>query len=221
MTGEPDPPWLRDAVRAVGHELATFADTLWAIVASPARFAADWSAGRRRALNPLAFLLNALAVLGPWHVLWARLVDPNPPTTPLWFELAKPALPVVFHVVVTAGLHLLLKPLGATRPLRSSLGMALYTSGGPLTIMNFAVAPLVLYAFIHRENLALTMASAVANLALLGIFFAYLVVVMASLHKVPRWRVSIAVIVAWGAFGILSARTSMHHPNLMRSLLEG
>ena len=32
---------------------------------------------QRHALNPLAFMLNALAVLGPWRVLWARLLDPN------------------------------------------------------------------------------------------------------------------------------------------------
>ncbi len=221
MTGEPDPPWLRDAARAVGHELAAFATTSWAIVAAPARFADDWASGRRRALNPLAFLLNALAVLGPWRALCTRLIDPNPPTTPLWFELGKPIFPVAMNVTVTALFHLLLKPLGARRPLRSSLAVAMYVSGGPLAIVNFAVAPLVLYGFIHREDLRITLVSSVVNLLMLLLFVVYLVVMQASLHKLPRWRVTIAVVVAWTTFGFLSARTSIHHPELMRSLLEG
>lgn len=221
MTSEPDPPWLRDAARAVGREVAAFARTLWAIATSPARFADQWVSGQRRALNPLAFLLNALAVLGPWRALWARLVDPNPPTTPLWFELGKPIFPVIINVTVTALFHLILKPLGTRRPLRSSLAMAMYVSGGPLAILNFLLAPLMLYGFIHRENLTIVMTSAVANLGLLAAFIVYLIATQASLHRLPRWRVTIAVLLAWTAFGFLSARTSIHHPNLMRSLLEG
>jgi hypothetical protein len=221
MTSEPDPPWLRDAARAVGRELAAFAATLWAIVSSPARFADDWAAGRRRALNPLAFMLNALAVIGPWRALWARLVDPNPPTTPLWFEAAKPILPVVMNVTVTALFHLLLRPLGARRPLRSSLAMALYVSGGPLAILNFLVAPLVLYGYLHRDNPAIAAPMALANLALLVFFFVYLVVMQASLHRVARWRAAVAALLAWTAFGVGSVWVSEHHPELMRAFLEG
>jgi hypothetical protein len=221
MTSEPDPPWLRDAVRAVGHELAAFGATLSAIVASPARFADDWGAGRRRALNPLAFLLNALAVVGPWRALCARLLDPNPPTTPLWLEVGKPILPVAVNISVTALFHLLLKPLGGRRPLRSSLAMAMYVSGGPLSILNFLISPLVIYGFLHRDHVTVAMTSAAANLALLGLFFGYLIVTQASLHRLPRCRVAIAVIISWMSFAILSARLTIHHPDLMRSFLEG
>ena len=221
MTSEPDPPWLRDAIRAVGRELAAFALTLWAILSAPARFADDWVHGRRRALNPLAFLLNALAVLGPWRALWARLLDPSAPTTPLWFELAKPAYPIVVNVSVTALFHLLLRPLGARRPLRSSLAIGMYVTGGPSAIMNFLVGPLMLYGFIHRDNVAVALSMSFANLALLAVFIVYSILAQAGLHRLPRWRVTVAVLVAWTAFGFLAARTTMHHPNLMRSLLEG
>ena len=197
MTGEPDPPWTRNAVQAVGRELGAFVTTLWAIVSSPARFADEWAAGRRRALNPLAFMLNALAVIGPWRALWARLVDPNPPTTPLWFELAKPALPVVMNVSVTALFHLLLLPLGARRKLRSSLAMALYVSGGPLAVANFLVAPLVLYGFLHRNDPTIATSSVAANLSLLVLFFVYLIVMEASLHRIARWRAIVAALLAW------------------------
>lgn len=221
MTGEPDPPWPRDAARAVGHEIATFATTLWAILSAPARFADDWASGRRAALNPLAFLLNGLAVIGPWRALWARLLDPNPPTTPLWFELLKPALPVTLSVSVTVLFHLLLLPLGARRPLRSSLAIAMYVSGGPLILLNVAIAPLALYGFIHRDYVTVALASSAANLVLLVVFIGYLIVMQAGAHQLPRWRVAIAVLLAWITFGVLSARLSMHHPELMRSLLEG
>lgn len=221
MTSEPDPPWLRDAVRAVGHEVAAFARTLWAIVSSPARFADDWAAGRRHALNPLAFLLNALAVLGPWRALWARLLDPNAPATPLWWELAKPIYPIAVNVSVTALFHLLLRPLGARRPLRSSLAIGMYVTGGPSSIMNILIGPLMLYGFIHRENVAVTLSMSLANLAMLGVFIGYSIVAQAGLHRVSRWRVAVAVLLAWTAFGYLAARTTLHHPNLMRSLLEG
>jgi hypothetical protein len=55
MTGEPDPSWPRDAARAVGYEIATYARTVGLIALSAARFAAEWSAGRLPAHNPLAF----------------------------------------------------------------------------------------------------------------------------------------------------------------------
>jgi len=221
MTSEPDPPWLRDAIRAVGHELAAFLTTLWAILSAPARFADDWASGRRRALNPLAFLFNAVAVLGPWRAFWARLLDPNPPTTPLWFELSKPLYPVVINVSVTALLHLLLRPLGARRPLRSSLAIGMYVSGGPMSLFNFLLGPVMLYGFIHKDNVTVALTTSFANLGLLVIFIVYSILAQAGLHRLPRWRVTIAVLLAWIAFGVFSARTSIHHPELMRSLLEG
>jgi len=221
MTSEPDPQWTRDAARAIGHELAMFATTLWAIVSAPARFADDWATGRRHALNPLAFLFNALAVLGPWRALWARLLDPNPPTTPLWFELSKPLYPIVINVTVTGLVHLILKPLGARRPLRSSLAIGMYVSGGPLSLLNFLVGPLMIYGFIHRDDPKVALISAIPNLVLLVIFIVYTIVAQAGLHRLSRWRVALAVLIAWVAFGYLSARTSMHHPEFMRSLMEG
>ena len=221
MTSEPDPPWPGDAVRAVGRELAAFARTLWAMLSAPARFADDWAAGRRRALNPLAFLLNALAVLGPWRALWARLVDPNPLTIPLWFELAKPLYPIVINVSVTALVHLLLKPLGARRPLRSTLAIGMYVSGGPSAIMNFLVGPLMLYGFLHREDARVALPMALANLAMLAVFIVYSILAQAGLHRLRRWRVAVAVLLAWTAFAIVSARITIHHPDVMRSIMEG
>jgi hypothetical protein len=220
MTSEPDPPWVRDAARAVGHELAAYFVTLWAIASAPARFAAEWSDGRRPALNPLAFLLNSLAVVGPWRAIWARLLDPNPPTTPLWFEIGKPMLPVLISLVVTSWFHVLAVALGARRPLRSSMAITMYVSGGPLAILNFFTAPVVLYGFINRFS-PVGLWAVLVNFALLAAFFVYLVIAEAALHRLSRWRVTLAAVVAWFSFGAFSAWVSLHHPELVRSMLSG
>jgi hypothetical protein len=220
MTGEPDPSWPRDAARAVGHEIATYARTVRLIMRGPARFAADWSAGRLPALNPLAFLLNALAVLGPWRAVWGRLFDPNPPTTPLWFELSKPIYPVVVNSVMTALAHVIIQPLGGRRPLRSSVAMTLYVSGGPLSVVGFLVAPLSLYGYLHRGSLLITTLTGLLNLTLLVTFFAYLIVMEAALHGISRWRVAFAVLAAWTTWGVFSGWLSFRHPELIRAILE-
>jgi hypothetical protein len=220
MTSEPDPPWLRDAARAVGHEVAGYFATALTIARAPSQFAANWGEGRVRALNPLAFMLNALAVLGPWRALWARLLDPNPPTTPLWFEMAKPVLPVVINVSVTALFHALVRAMGSSRPLRSSLALALYTTGGPLALVNFLAAPVMLAGYLHHTPLVFALWM-VANLVALAVFFVYLVAMETALHRLGRWRVTLAALVSWTCWAVLSAWLNFHHPELIRSLLGG
>jgi hypothetical protein len=219
MTGEPDPSWPSDAARAVGHEMAGYAQTVWRIARAPARFAADWSDGKLAALNPLAFMLNALAVLGPWRALCGRLLDPNPVSPPIWFELLKPVWPVVANCVITALAHALMRPLGARRPLRSSVAMSLYVSGGPLAVVQFLTSPVSLYGYLHRFE-PLGMAATMSNFALLAVFFAYLIVLEAALHRLPRWRAAVAIFAAWAAWGALSGWMSIHHPDVIRVILE-
>lgn len=220
MTGEPDPSWPRDAAAAVGHEIASYVRTVAAIARHPARFAADWSDGRLSALNPLAFLLNALAVLGPWRALWARFLDPNPPTTPLWFELSKPAFPVVLNTVMTSVAHVIIRAFGGRRPLRSTVAITLYVSGGPLAIVNFVVAPIGLYGYLHRFQVGVTGYAMIGNLTMLIAFFGYVIVMEAALHRIARWRVAVAVLVAWLSWAMFSAWLSFHYPDIIRSILE-
>jgi len=220
MTGEPDPSWPRDAARAVGHEIAAYARAVGQIARSPKRFAVEWSAGRLQALNPLAFLLNALAVLAPWRAIWARVLDPNAPTMPLWLELSKPAYPVVLNVVLTSLAHGLMRLLGGKRPLRSSVAMALYVSGGPLAILNFVFAPISLYGFLHRFDESFTAFGLSANLTLLVCFFGYLIVMEAALHGISRWRVAVALLTAQATWFATSGWLIVHHPDILRTFLE-
>jgi len=216
-----DPPWIRDAARAVGREIAGYFATVRAFTRAPASFAVAWSSGEMRALNPLAFVLNALAVLGPWRALWARLFDPNPKSTPIWFDLLKPAAPIAVNVMVTSLFHVFVRVLGTQRPMRSSLAVALYVSGGPLAVLNFLLGPIVLYGFVHRLSRAVALWSALANFALLVVFLVYLVAAQAALHRMARWRITIAVLVAWIALGVGSTWVSLHHPEFVRGMLGG
>lgn len=220
MAGEPDPHWLRDAARAVAHELRAYFATLFAIATAPRRFATEWAEGRRQALNPLAFQLNALAVLGPWRAVWARLVDPNPPTTPLWFELLKPTLPVIGNAVGVTIIHALVRLFGGKRPLRSSVAMALYISGGPTAVVGFVIAPLVLYGWLHPMT-PVALGSAVGNLTLMALLLVYTVKMLSALHGLPSWRVVIGVVVGWMLVGTFWATVSRVHPEMLRSMLSG
>jgi hypothetical protein len=220
MASEPDPRWMVDAARAVGRELGAYVATAWAVIASPRRFALAWSDGTRRALNPLAFLLNALAVLGPWRALWARLLDPNPPTTPLWWELGKPAVRVVSSAVGMALCHALVRLFGGRRPLRTSLAMSLYISGGPLVPMTLVSAPLSLYALVHRHGTAWLMAVLV-NFCLYCLLIGYTVIMLRAVHQLSRWRVVTAVLIGWALFGTLWGWVSRVHPELVRSMMSG
>ena len=90
-----------------------------------------------------------------------------------------------------------------------------------MSLFNFLLGPVMLYGFIHKDNVTVALTTSFANLGLLVIFIVYSILAQAGLHRLPRWRVTIAVLLAWIAFGVFSARTSIHHPELMRSLLEG
>src|SRR3954453_17773050 len=61
--GPPETRWLRDSLRATQDERALFAITAAAVTARPAQFGATWARGERRALNPLAFMATASALV--------------------------------------------------------------------------------------------------------------------------------------------------------------
>jgi hypothetical protein len=219
-TSNPDPNWIEDAARAIAREIAAYARAVLTIARHPGRFAAEWSAGRAPALNPLAFLLNAMAVLGPWRALWSRLLDPDRPTTPLWFEAVKPVLPIVLNTTVASLSHALLRLFGGRRPLRSSVAMALYASGGPLAILKLLVTPIGLYGYLHRNSPGVNAMSSATNVVMLFVFIGYLVVMQAALHRLARWRVAIAVLASWATWVAVLEWCNIHRPEIIRTLLE-
>ena len=220
MAGEPDPHWVRNAARAVAREIAAYLATASSVVRTPRQFAREWSEGTRAALNPLAFMLNALAVLGPWRVLWARIFDPNPPTTPLWWDLGKPVVPLAGNVIGMALCHALMRLFGGRRPLRTSLAMALYIGGSAMFGLSMLGSPLALYGFLHRENLLVNLVAGLFNLGVFVVFIVYTVITLRAVHRLSRWRTVVAVLLAWTLYGAFWAWLGVRRPELVRSLMS-
>jgi Yip1 domain len=194
----PDPQWIRDAARAIRHEVGSFLATLWLITTSPARFTAEWSSGQRTALNPFAFMLNAIAVTGPWHVLWNRILDPSQPTVPVWFELGVlPVFPIVTKVMIAAAIHGAVRLFGGRRPLRSSMAIAIYVSSGPVAMLSFVITPLEVYARTYPPDSLVSLGyTMVVSLTILPVYLIYLASAEAALHRLSRKRVVLAVLLA-------------------------
>jgi hypothetical protein len=212
--GAPDPHWPREAVGAILHELRGYARAAWAMARAPARFSAGWARGEVRALNPLACILNALAISGPWRALWVRLLHIDV-VAPLWVDVAKPLLPAVGLTFLGGGAHLILRLFGRVRPLRTTLGITLYVNAGPMTALGFVSRPLAEAALVGRVSAFGQLASVVA----LVVFAVYLVVGLAAAHGVRRRRVVVAVIViiaSWMAVWIAITRLM---PGLVKAML--
>lgn len=211
---EADPNWPRIAVAALAREVVEYLRTVAEVARAPSRFAAAWASGEREALNPLACLLNALAVLGPWHVLWAGLLDIDE-HTPMWIQLAKPALPVLGACFLAGGAHLVLWLGGTRRPLRTTLGVTLFVQSGPVTVLSLAFRPLSDLMMLGRA----TVIASLASFAVVIVFCVYLVAGLSGALHTTRRRAAFAVIsifVTWMAFWMVLNKLA---PHLVRGLI--
>lgn len=138
MHGEA-PDWVKDGIRQFVDEVRLFLRTAADFTARPFRFAREWSAGQRRALNPLGFLATAFAVAGPANAIFARLVRlPDEPSS-LMRDALGALTPFVYYLLLGALEHGVLRAFGSKRPLRDSCAMALYAGGGPATLAHLFV----------------------------------------------------------------------------------
>jgi hypothetical protein len=216
-----DPDWTREALTSITHEIIAFLTTARAITLHPARFATEWSNGTRRALNPLAFELNAIAVLGPWVTLWSRIIDPDAPATSLGWELVKASLPIAGHVVAMSVCHGFIRLLGGARRLRSTVAIAFYVSGGPLALGMLATRPISLWSVVHPNSVAISALAGGVNLVAFCVMLAYQIAAQAALHRIARWRAAIAILSLWALWIGFWAWVGKIRPNLIRSLLDG
>ncbi len=213
----PDPHWPREAIGAILHELREYLRAAWAVARAPARFSAGWARGEVRALNPLACILNALAIAGPWRAFWARLLHIEY-AAPLWVDLGKPFLPAIGLTFFGGGVHLFLRLFadrGRIRPLRTSLGITLFVNAGPMTMLGLVSRPLAEAAIAGRAGLVGQLGSFVAVI----IFGVYLSIALAAAHGVPRKRVAVGVVLVlltWMAIWVAFTRLV---PGIVKALV--
>jgi hypothetical protein len=208
----PAPPvqrWLADAWRVIRDDLIQYARTAVAVSLRPARFAAEWSQGQRRALNPVAFLGTALAVSTPIFLAFAHLAGQDQRGS-LWNAfLADQVAPYLQYAGLGLLAHGLLRLLGGRQPLLGTLAIVLFAGGGPAMLVDLLTLPFdpVLARAAASEDSPITLALilmstasiAAANLA----FFVTFARGLAGLHAVQTWRPLVALAGAYVLLGVL------------------
>lgn len=192
------PDWVRDALAQFAGEVKLFARTALAVTLHPGRFAAEWAAGERRALNPLGFLATAFAVLGPTFAAVTTLIGKQERSS-LWLDALGALAPFVYYFLFGALQHGCLRALGSRRRLRESCAMALYAGGGPGLLAQLMVIVLVLvmhFRFGVTDTLELPRAVrllfTIFALAPFLLFYVTLGVALAGLHRARVWKIAAA-----------------------------
>jgi hypothetical protein len=222
-TSTPDPNWPRDALTAAMHEVGDYLALVWQTVAHPRRFYIEWSAGQRRALNPLAAMLNAVAVLGVWQIILRHALDMPPKDNAWWLELAQPILAAARACVFGLVCHFGVWIFGARRPLRTTLGAVLYCSGGAITFLELVLLPIFVYAepllLLPKHELGVRMIVVMASGMVYSVaMLALLSVAIASAQGRKGWRIVVPVLVACIATISALSWTRRHHAGWMQFL---
>jgi hypothetical protein len=187
-----EPDWVGDAWRAARGELVLFGRTWLAFARAPRRTTCAWVSGEFRALNPLAYFINILAILAPYRLLWAHRFGFHS-DLPFALELLKPALPFVATFSQALLAHWFLRLLGSKRRARSTVGALLYATGGWAMLFALVQWPLSLWTTIHPGKVGFASVSGLVVLAGGIVGTAILVVTLASLHGIRKRRAFVAL----------------------------
>jgi hypothetical protein len=202
------PAWIRDAVERAWEELRLYVATAVFFTLRPGRFALEWVEGRRLALNPLAMLATAAGMLGTSTNLLGRLLGGSGGHSTLLRDVIAAVAPFVHYALLGALCHAVLRLFGSQRPLRDSLGLALFAGGGPAVgtvLLTYLVGAALWLANGRPEIVAGIMgalprraAIALSVLALGGFiaFFISFLVAMTAVHRVRPWKALLALLAA-------------------------
>src|SRR3954470_20123299 len=94
--------WLRDAMVAFCDETLLYLRTCAGFAFRPRRFLAEWSAGTRRAQNPLAFMATTLAITTALQVARDSLPGATEATeagSPFWKSVLQGAGPYAHYLL--------------------------------------------------------------------------------------------------------------------------
>jgi hypothetical protein len=196
VANQADRKWLAEAARAVTHEWQAYFRTVSAVIRHPARFAREWADGTRNALNPLAYALNAGAIIVPWVLVLSRLLRRDMPNMPLWVDALQSARGLLGALWYILPGHFALRLVGGKRPLRTSCAIFIYFWCGPLALWTFVIMPwAALYWRPGAPTSPLIRATNhVAFAAFVLIFAFYSTTMLAATHRLRLWRAVVAVV---------------------------
>jgi hypothetical protein len=229
-----EPEWLSETARHVVGEIRLYVRTAWAFARRPRASAAAWANGELKALNPLAFLLNNLTIIGPWHILWQRVL--RTPDVPLWQEALTAAAPFLAVGLTASFLHLFFHLFGSKRRLTSTWAVSIYAGGGLPLICSLVADPLSLRlkqigdavngqgpAALGSHGWTTFFAYTGALWALTGVMHVVQSIALSGLHGMSRRRSFFVLVVAYtvmfgvfflviiaGTFAVLFGRRLLH-----------
>ena len=197
-----EPQWVERAWQGAKRELLRFLRTSWAFAAHPRESGRLWAEGRLDTLNPLAYLLNTVAVLGPWRALWQIFLHVQ---SPLWMEALWTLAPFLGVVLTSSFSHLLLSFAGGRRRITSTWAISIYATGGLVSAFQLIATPfLVLSDHIktsqdwHDHWLAYVLGQSLVCPELV-----WQTLAMAGLHGLRARRVLVTQVFGMLALGVL------------------
>jgi hypothetical protein len=203
-----EPDWISETWQAVRNEIQLYFATAVAFAFRPRATAAAWSRREFRALNPMAYLLNSLAVIGPWRALCQYVM--HIPDFPLWLDVLQTTSPFL-AVFISGGLHhLAFRLLGSNRRYSSSVAISIYTTGGFPTLFTLLLMPFSLWSAhlgLSRSHTAhfdkgYWMGTA-ASFAVLIVIQSVQACALSGAHGTTRRRAFLALILSWLPFVML------------------
>jgi hypothetical protein len=198
--------WLHEAIAAFRDETVLYLRTAAAFALRPRRFVADWSAGARRAQNPLGFMATTLAITAALQFARNSLpgaTEQADSASPFWRGVLQAAGPYAHYLALGVASHGVLRATGSRGRLLASVAATLYSGGIALLAIAtlYFCAALLFPALRPSGNVSRGDAKAFA-VALLtfafcfALFLALLVAALARMHAIRLWRSAVAVALA-------------------------
>jgi hypothetical protein len=208
------PDWLREAVVAVRDESVRFLVTVLQCTRHPRRFAAAWFAGETPALNPIGYVSTALAISTAVRSVTLALLPLSDDGDGFWSNVGAATLPYAYYALLGVLCHVVLRQRKTARPLRASMGIALYVGGGPGLLLSLTwYLDVWLYFALTRMTPgrngftgAPGWAQAILGGLVLGASAHFLMTLAGAfrgLHAVSRVRAIVAIVVALAASAVL------------------
>jgi hypothetical protein len=211
------PRWIAEAVRQAAHELRSFVTTGVAFTRAPGRFTEEWYGGTRKAMNPLACLATAAAVVSfPMEQVLARYA-PETTSSSVLIQGLSAIGPYLHYGALGALAHLFLRLTGSPSRLWSSVGVALFAGALPGSASSLLALPVGVHMATHPGSCAFGLALDFLLLAVFGVFLWTLGVALGRLHGVSRARAFAALgaalfvtAIVLGFLGPLHIRFGLH-----------
>lgn len=212
-----EPEWVERSWQAARREVERYGRTAWAFARAPRETAHLWAEGRFDAQNPLGFLLNTVAIIGPWRALWQRIL--GLPEMSLGYELIYALAPFLGVVGTGSYLHVLFLLLGRSkRRITSTWAISIYASGAVGVLCQLITAPCALIASNAKtpEQMRAHLLAIVVSEVLIVPLVIWQTLALAGLHGLRRRRAAFIQVIGTIALTAMALGLVMEFVTVLR-----